>query len=105
MKENTKNNIITLVAIAAALFFLISFRGYLEEKKIENNYERNYILYEIKKGDTEFKIAGKYKPPGMDSRKYIKELGETNNNINFFQKPLINGSYILVPKYEKKEAP
>ena len=37
MKENTKNNIITLVAIAAALFFLISFRGYLEEKKIENN--------------------------------------------------------------------
>lgn len=90
---------ITILAVLLMASILLTVMYIHRNNDDEADYERVYTLYQIRYGDTAYGLASENKYPGMDSRDYIRELGEANSGINLFTEPLICGNYLLLVTY------
>lgn len=91
-----------IVIVMITLLFMVMFIRAKRKEELESKYKIVYSEYQIQYGDTAYGLASKNKYPGMDSRDYIRELGETNCGINLFKEPLRCGAYLMLITYVPK---
>ncbi|MCR5702772.1 MAG: LysM peptidoglycan-binding domain-containing protein [Lachnospiraceae bacterium] len=89
------NNIIMLTILTFVLIFGIGHIAYANSAA-KNSYEKTYISYEIKEGDSLCSVADQFKFPGLKSQEFIDEVKTINNLKN---DTIHAGCYIIVPVY------
>lgn len=98
IKKNRRvvnNNIIMLTIMAFVLIFGIGHIAYANSK-VKNSYEKSYVSYEIKEGDSLCSVADQFKLPGVKSQDFIAEVKTINNLKN---DTIHAGCYIIIPVY------
>ncbi|MBE5923834.1 MAG: LysM peptidoglycan-binding domain-containing protein [Lachnospiraceae bacterium] len=94
-RRAVNNNIIMLTILAFVLIFGIGHIAYANSSA-KNSYEKTYISYEIKEGDSLCSVADQFKLPGVKSQEFITEVKTINNLKN---DTIHTGCYLIIPVY------